>query len=113
MENLRNLRMVSPRRSTVFDRAAVYPCAPLALDEVKDDVSSVGWEECPIGWIVAVGSAAEKEAAVATAAAQPSRRGSSSSALAQKRRKKQKGIKRKTVNTVAAAALVPAKGEGW
>lgn len=44
-----------PWRSTVEERG-IAPSPDLGLKEVADDIRAIGWQECPIGSILAVRS---------------------------------------------------------
>ncbi|XP_072974677.1 uncharacterized protein [Typha angustifolia] len=52
---LRPSDLMPPWRSTVQDRG-VMPCAELDLNEVRDDVAAIGWQECPITSLAALRS---------------------------------------------------------
>lgn len=65
MEALKAVSLMGPTRSTVgYRHRAAFPCALLTVEEVRDDVRRIGWEECPFGSILTVGSLADREAAV-------------------------------------------------
>lgn len=54
-EDLRRLDLMRPWRSTVEERG-IAPSPDLGLKEVADDIRAIGWQECPIGSILAVRS---------------------------------------------------------
>ncbi|XP_020099708.1 uncharacterized protein LOC109718099 [Ananas comosus] len=54
-EDLRRLYLMRPWRSTVEERG-IAPSPDLGLKEVADDIRAIGWQECPIGSILAVRS---------------------------------------------------------
>lgn len=60
--------LLDPVRSTVAeDGRSAFPCARLAVEEVRADLKSIGWEECPVGSVLAVaGSSAGEKGCIAS-----------------------------------------------
>ncbi|XP_008797444.1 uncharacterized protein LOC103712646 [Phoenix dactylifera] len=48
LANLNAYDLMRPTRSTIRERGTTS-CAALELEEVKDDIAALGWQECPIG----------------------------------------------------------------
>ncbi|XP_072996772.1 uncharacterized protein [Typha latifolia] len=93
VDSLFSLDLMPPTQSTI--RAGASPAALLSLEEVKQDIEALGWQECPVGSILTVGSG---EWAVALARVSPSTRLSSSTPGGGAPKKA--GKKRKLVSTL-------------
>ncbi|RRT37451.1 hypothetical protein B296_00047953 [Ensete ventricosum] len=62
---LNSLDLMRPDRSTVQGQVATPVGVALSLEEAKQDIAALGWQECPLGSIITVGAAADAvEAAV-------------------------------------------------
>lgn len=53
MANLNGFDLMRPTRSTIREHG-ITSCAALELEEVKDDIAAIGWQECPIGSLTTV-----------------------------------------------------------
>ncbi|RZS27993.1 hypothetical protein BHM03_00061537 [Ensete ventricosum] len=65
VDALNSLDLMRPDRSTVQGQVATPVGVALSLEEAKQDIAALGWQECPLGSIITVGAAADAvEAAV-------------------------------------------------
>ncbi|XP_073113730.1 uncharacterized protein [Elaeis guineensis] len=58
---LRSLELMRPDRSTLRHLPPVTGAA-LSLEDVKRDIESLGWQECPVASVLSVGETAAMEA---------------------------------------------------
>ncbi|KAG1365296.1 hypothetical protein COCNU_12G002960 [Cocos nucifera] len=70
LANLSGFDLMRPTRSTIRERGITL-CAALELEEVKDDIAAIGWQECPIGSLTTVRPLAPVESTAAEAEPEP------------------------------------------
>ncbi|XP_010931740.1 uncharacterized protein [Elaeis guineensis] len=70
LANVSGFDLMRPTRSTIRERG-ITSCAVLELEEVKDDIAAIGWQECPIGSLTTVRPLAPAPAPVESTAVEP------------------------------------------
>ncbi|XP_018685946.2 uncharacterized protein LOC103996457 isoform X1 [Musa acuminata AAA Group] len=107
VDALNSLDLMRPDRSTVQGQVATPVGVALSLEEAKQDIAALGWQECPLGSIITVGTAADAvEAAVPVSVSTSLSHSKPSSAAGGSAQHKSSG-KKKRKRTSAAVASQP------
>ncbi|KAJ0980588.1 hypothetical protein J5N97_008843 [Dioscorea zingiberensis] len=109
LASLRPLSLMLPRRSTIGDTRISPFAAMLSVDEIKEDIGAIGWQDCPVNSVLSTRSGEEwlQEAVSISSVAAP--------AAADQIRKKKKKKKMKNLLSIAspAAAAVSPVTVSW
>ncbi|CAL9110003.1 unnamed protein product [Musa acuminata var. zebrina] len=105
VDALNSLDLMRPDRSTVQGQVATPVGVALSLEEAKQDIAALGWQECPLGSIITVGTAADAvEAAVPVSVSTSLSHSKPSSAAGGSAQHKSSGKKKRKWTSAAVAS---------
>ncbi|KAH7678619.1 hypothetical protein IHE45_06G008600 [Dioscorea alata] len=106
MASLRPLNLMPPWRSTIEDSMISPFDTALALDDIKEDIAAIGWQDCPVNSIITARSGEEW-------VYETGPNSSSSAAVAAQGIKKRRTRKMRRLISIAAVAAASPVTPSW